>query len=386
MSTKLIYHTPESMAGGVSPFDIAILDMVEDQEVRIACPYLGLSYLERVLERASGWQLLSDVQEWLASYFHESRSRIVEFILANPKRVRHCKDLHAKVLIAGKQALIGSANFTEKGITGRVEVSVLFNESEQIEELRAWFELLWNQSAPVREEDLRLCVTSLPPREIPPAQSTLPCAFPDVLSHLHQLAAASGSEDAENELIERLRQAPDRAWAESYLDLAKELVEITGLSNDDPRLVMSLRQGNTLPITINRRYGLTAFRLDEGQHEKRWLVPDYTNPPGHAVVELILPGSMKEQIDGLPGVIRHSSFDPGFSGETSDNVPRFVSFSVRSRFTFGPEVLEGWQQVLLTERDHGRASPYRRFHEPTVFRAVMDPVFRRHILNRAFSS
>ena len=386
MSTKLIYHTPDSMAGGASPFDIAILEMLEGQEVRIACPYLGLSYLERILERASGWRLLTDVREWLASHSHESRTRIVAFILANQEQVRHCKDLHAKVLIAGTQALTGSANFTEKGITGRVEVSVLFQECEEVEELRAWFDLLWSQTAPIPADDLPLCVASLPPPDRSPTQSALPCAFPGVSSRLHQLDTVSGSDDAENSLIERLRQAPDRAWAESYLDLAKELVEITGLGNDDPRLVMSLRQGKTLPITINRRYVLTAFRLDEGQHEKRWLIPDYTNPPSHAVVELVLPASMKDEIDKLPGVIRHSSFDPGFSRETNDNVPRFVSFSVASRFTFSPEVIEGWQQTLLAERDHGRASPYRRFHEPIVYRAVMDLVFRRQVLDRAFGT
>lgn len=142
MTVRLIYHTPESMDGGVSPFDATITDMVEGSELQIACPYLGLSYLQRVIERSSGWRLLTDVEEWLASHAHESRTRIVDFILANRERVRHCKDLHAKVLIAGTRALTGSANFTDKGITGRVEVSVLFDCCEQVEELRAWFELL----------------------------------------------------------------------------------------------------------------------------------------------------------------------------------------------------------------------------------------------------
>lgn len=365
MSAKLIYHTSDSMTGGVSPFDLAVLDMVEGEKVCIACPYLGLSYLERIIERGSGWRLLTDVQEWLASHSHESRTRIVEFILTNHERVRHCKDLHAKVLIAGSKALIGSANFTEKGITGRVEVSVLFKECEQVEELQAWFELVWSQTRPVPANSLRLCVSSLPPPATSSAQSMLPCSFPGVSSRLHPFGAVSGSENAENDLIERLRQAPDRKWAESYLDLAKELVEITGLGNDDPRLVMSLRQGKFLPVTINRRYVLAA-------------------PLGQAVVELILPASMKAQIEKLPGVIRHGSFAPGFSRETNDNVPRFVSFSMAPKFNFSPEVLEGWQQTLLAERDHGRASPSRRFHEPTVYRAVMDLAFRRHVLDRAF--
>jgi hypothetical protein len=130
MSAQLIYHTPDRMAGGVSPFDTVIMDMVEGRELRIACPYLGLAYLQRIVDRGTGWRLLTDVQEWLASQSRESRSSIVEFLLANPDRIRHCKDLHAKVLIAGTRALTGSANFTDKGILSRVEVSVLDGSSD----------------------------------------------------------------------------------------------------------------------------------------------------------------------------------------------------------------------------------------------------------------
>jgi ribosome assembly protein YihI (activator of Der GTPase) len=60
------------------------------------------------------------------------------------------------------------------------------------------------------------------------------------------------SEEAENQLIERLGElAPDRQWAENYLDLVQELVEVSGLSNDDPRLAMTLpEQKVELPVNI----------------------------------------------------------------------------------------------------------------------------------------
>lgn len=238
---------------------------------------------------------------------------------------------------------------------------------------------------PVVETDLRSCVATMP--QPAPSSDTipLPCTFPGVVAKLRQLDLVGGSADAEARLIARLRLAPDRQWAESWLDLAKELVEVAGLDADDARLVMSLPQGKFLPITINRRYVLTAFRIDEGQHEKRWLIPDYNDPPGHAVVELILPASMKDRIDELPGVIRHSSFDPGFAGETADNVPRFISFSAASKFNFAPEVLEGWQEAVLSECDHQRISNFRKYHEPVVYRAATDLDYRRLLLDRAFS-
>jgi hypothetical protein len=372
------------MAGGISPFDTAIMDMADGQEVDIACPYLSLSYLGRITKRSKGWRLLTDVQEWLTSHSKESRGRIVNFVLKNQKRVRHCKDLHAKVLIAGARAMAGSANFTDRGITGRVEVSVLFENCEQVEELRAWFDLLWSRTALVSEAELRSCVATLPSPLASAGITPLPCVFPGVRSQLRDLGLSAGSADAEERLIERLRLAPDRQWAECYLNLAREVVEIAQLGNDDPRLVMSLPQSKCLPITINHRYVLTAFHIDEGQHEKRWVIADYRNPPGHAVLELILPGSMKDRIDELPGVIRHSSFDPAFAGETAENVPRFVSFSAASRFHLPPEVLEGWQEAFLAESDHGRVSNVRKYHEPVVYRAVTDLQYRRGLLDRAF--
>jgi len=384
MNPKLIYHTPESMAGGPSPFDSAIMSLIDGQDLRITCPYLGIDYLKRMVERADSWRLVTDIHEWLSSHSEQGRMEIVDFVLENAQRIRHCRDLHAKVLVGGTKALSGSANFTEKGVTGRVEVSVLFDGGEEVEELRSWFDLLWSQTAPVSEAELRSCTANMAPANPSSSTTALSCIFPGVSSTLCRLGADGGTLGAEERLINRLRLAPDRRWAESWLDLAKELLEVTGLTNDDERLVMSLPQGRFLPITINRRYVLTAFRIDEGQHEKRWLIPDYTDPPGYAVVELILPGSMKNRIDGLHGVIRHSMFDAGFSAETADNVPRFVSFSMPSEFTFPPEVLEAWQEAAIAECDHQRTSNFRKYHEPVVYRAATDLDYRRRLLDRAF--
>lgn len=384
MAARLIYHTSESMAGGVSPFDAAVTAMADGQDLRIACPYLGLAYLQRLIGRATGWRVLTDVEEWLGSQPHKARREIVEFVQANADRVRHCKDLHAKVLIAGAKALTGSANFTEKGMTGRVEVSVLFDGCDEVEELRAWFDLLWSRTAAVAETDLRACVEAMPPPNPSAFPTPLPCAFPGVMSRLQPLDPIGGSPDAEQRLVARLRLAPNRRWAESWLDLANELIEATGLGNEDSRLVMSLPQGNFLPVTINRRYVLTAFRIEEGGHEKHYLIPDYANPPGHAVVELILPATMKGRIDNLPGAIRHSSFDPGYKGETGEHVPRFVSFSKPAEFDFPPDVLDGWREALAAERDHQRTSTYRKYHELVVYRAAIDLDYRRRLLDLAF--
>ena len=58
-------------------------------------------------------------------------------------------------MIVGKgKALVGSANFTKKGITERIELAVFFDKEKQIEELRQWFDNLWQQTSSVEEKEL----------------------------------------------------------------------------------------------------------------------------------------------------------------------------------------------------------------------------------------
>ena len=387
MTARLIYHTPESIAGGVSPFDIAISEMIKNEDLRIACPYIGLSYFERMIEKCGSWRLITDVQELLRSNGGDSRDQIVQLILANPERVRHCKDLHAKVLIGQRQALTGSANFTTKGITGRVEVSVLFEVGEQVDELRAWFDLLWSQTKPVLPADLRAYAVTTPQPAWLGAIAPLPCDFPGVAATLlHTAMPPGGSPDAEARLIECLRQAPDRQWADSFLDMANDLLNVTGLQNDDPRLDMAIRREKFLAITIGCRIVLAAFRVDKVQDWEgwKWLMPNYVKPPSHAVVELILPASLAPHIEGLQEAIRHGSYDPRFSGETRENVPRFVSFSKPSVFGFSAEVIEAWKKASLVESDNQDRSNFKKYHQPFFHRAVTDLAYRHRLLDRVF--
>ena len=208
---RLIYHTAETMAGGVSPFDASIMNMVDAQEVHLACPYLGLPYLQRVIRRSKAWRLLTDVQAWLASEAQESRALAVNFILAHRDHVHHCKDLHAKVLIAGRQALIGSANFTEKGITGRVEMGALFEGGAHIEELQTWFDGLWNLTGPIDPIELRACEATLPSPIPPSAASVLGCSFPGIQSRLSLNDTTTSEAKAVTELPPHAKAVNDAA-------------------------------------------------------------------------------------------------------------------------------------------------------------------------------
>ncbi len=159
---KLIYHPPHQTTQDVSPIDAAIMGMVADKHVRIACPYLGVEYLHRIIARAKSWQLLTDVTAWLQSHGPTARPGIVEFILNHSDLIHHCPNLHAKVVLTDTVAILGSANLTRMGITERVEMSALTEKVEDVEELGVWFETIWRNTSPVERTELQAVVQSLP--------------------------------------------------------------------------------------------------------------------------------------------------------------------------------------------------------------------------------
>lgn len=159
---KLIYHPPNQTTPSVSPFDAAIMEMVAGTHVRIACPYLGVEYLNRIIGKAKSWQLLTDVMAWLQSNGPNARPGIVEFISQNTALIHHCPNLHAKVVLTDSAAIFGSANLTRMGITERVEMSALTEDPKDVKELGAWFNAIWVNTSRVERAELQAVVQTLP--------------------------------------------------------------------------------------------------------------------------------------------------------------------------------------------------------------------------------
>ncbi len=147
MTIRLLYHDPKS-PGGVSPFDEAILSIAREGELKLACPYISLDYLNRVINGTS-WRLLTDIQEWLDNQASVARSKIVEFLSEHHDSVRNYPRLHAKVVIGSQALMFGSANFTHSGILSRAEVSAIIDDAAQVIELTAWFEACWDDAQEV---------------------------------------------------------------------------------------------------------------------------------------------------------------------------------------------------------------------------------------------
>jgi len=357
MSIKLIYHTPESASGGVSPFDEAIIHITTGEDVLIACPYLSLSYLERIIGLGKSWRVLTDVEEWLASHNHTMRVEIQNFIGQHSEHIRHVQDLHTKVIIAGQKALVGSANFTNKGIAGRVEMSVLFEEEPQVGELLKWFDSLWLQSEPVSVEELQACARSMPAKA--PANRDKPRIFspvPPIRSRLKSVKQHRGQpivtpygEATSEQLVERVKFAPSREWIDGYFDLMKLLLETTGLTDDDPRLVTSMPQSKWfLPVSINNRYVLAPQKRMDG-----FVIGIIYGPEFELLPEL------KASVES------YGRFKP-LRGESVMDVPFFVRVDNAKRIIESPEIRDGWLRAALREVTRAKSSPYRKYHQSVL--------------------
>lgn len=160
--SRLLYHTEEGYNQGESPFDRAIRETADSEEVWIVCPYIGPTYLKSILRDVAEWQIITDVVAWVGTFHGDSREEIKEFIEEHQDRIHHFRNIHAKVVLSDDSAVIGSANLTEKGVIRRTEMGVKFSEEEKIAELREWLTRLWSESSPVDLEELDELVRTSP--------------------------------------------------------------------------------------------------------------------------------------------------------------------------------------------------------------------------------
>lgn len=143
--SKLIYHRPGAGAE-TSPFDEANLEVAKQGGVKIVSPYIGLSYLRRIISVAGDWVLISDIEAWLSSLTIRARPTTWLFIRQNLDRIHHCSAIHAKTVIGESLAVMGSANLTSAGILARTEMAIMIDDPGQVQEVNAWFDDIWEQT------------------------------------------------------------------------------------------------------------------------------------------------------------------------------------------------------------------------------------------------
>lgn len=367
---KLIYHDKESSTGGVSPFDKAIIEIVKNRDVSIVCPYLGIDYFDRITRLANSWRLVTDVEEWMSSHNMEARQNIKNFILNNLSTIHHYKDIHAKVIVSDDKAFIGSSNFTNKGIRERVEMAVLIEEKEQVIKLQKWFCDLWAESESVNTHDLEQYVTSigsLPSPDLNKPKTSLPSKAVPIKAKLMDIEGnaqdiITRNQESYKHLIESIRKLTlDRRWISDYFDLAKEMIDFTGLTSDDPRLVISITKNSKIPITINQRYVL--------------------NPEYNGGIGLIMPLEYEEDEYDKDGVVQ---IHDGYFFRNKTREARWIVFGRKNRIEFSERIKDYWKRAVLTELNRGKKSGFKKFHEPIVYEAIMNLSYRDKLLDNVF--
>jgi hypothetical protein len=370
---KLVHHTDESRNGGASPFAEAIQELTASEQLSLACPYINVEYLRSALEHVSSWRLLTDAKAWLAGQNAGKRASIQEFVERHHESIHHVEDLHAKAIIGDGGALIGSANFTDKGLWKREELSVLLDDPENADELRAWFDGLWSSSDPVKLDELDAYIRTAPAAPSGASHHSTPSFTsnaPKVRasratdeSSGQQVSETVEDEDAHRRLVEQVGKAPNREWIDHHFELLREILSATDMSVHDPILFMSITKDGKLHTTINNRI---VFGIQPFQNRTLFILPPDMDQIDQLITQAVHVDDFKEGGKNTPYLL-------GFN----DGLKRVADSSFR----------RGWRRAALSEVDRGwDESPYRKkyTHEPVVYRAAVDHEYRERILDEAF--
>lgn len=169
-----------------------------------------------------------------------------------------------------------------------------------------------------------------------------------------------------SQLVQAAKQAPDRQWIEEYLDLVKDLLEFTGVEESDPRLAVSLSKGFGIVVNVNRRHVLTSFKNN--------------NPWAGFIFDSNFE-QLSEMILKAIGAWQFKSH----AGESPGKTPYILRFKGSPKDLLTSEQQQVWKATVLAELKRGKSSPYKRWHNPTVYKAVVDPEYRALVLKEAFS-
>lgn len=299
----------------------------------LAGPYLSHS----VLSRLAPQRVLVDVEAWAAS----SPTEILEtFDALEGCEWRHLKGLHAKLAVGPEGALVGSANFTQGGMSRNVELGVLLPSAN---EAQAWFARKWAWAKTFEREDLeRYLADHLDPvpRPSTPAFRTS-----------QENAFLIGIEDENaRELRDHLALFQDYSEALIYLQEAQRMLARLGIFGDDARISITLPRSGWGPrINIGNTWAMLP--IEDAERRTR--------------VRLIFPhGSV---------VLQGQRSGSAIAGEWWD-VPLVE------------DVVANYLECLIPCENllHKGGTPLRRHHRPLALQSILNPVLREEVLTLAF--
>lgn len=179
-------------------------------------------------------------------------------------------------------------------------------------------------------------------------------------------------------LKKRIQMAPGREWINIYFDLVRDILKITSLHPDDPRLVLSLSPKTTswfFPVTINFRY-VASIRKKRINGQDRLYVGLIFNTYAKDIPQVRLAGDTNGW-----GQFRN------LTGEYSEP-PYFLKFENISELMYWLEASEqfylAWSKSVLAEVNRAKFSTFRRFHEPLMIKMALDLDYRAATLDTVF--
>jgi len=159
----------------------------------------------------------------------------------------------------------------------------------------------------------------------------------------------SSSEDL---LIKVWKQAPDRKWAEQFLDLTRDLLQYVGLDERDPRVCISLKD-RRFRININRRSVLRAFKKS---------MP---------VTAFMLPFDIDEKDKLIKQSEQQDFWFNNSPGETLEP-PLWLNFKEKyPKEILSVKQLDDWKKACKLEVNRARSSPYRKHHDSLAYKCIL---------------
>lgn len=353
---KLIYHDPKHN-NIISPFDHTLIEIIKDKEIKIACPYMSVYYINKLITLCKDWRILTDLNAWIYSQTSIKQKRnIYDFLMGYQEHIHHYPELHAKVIITDSNLFLGSANFTDSGIFKKNEMSILITDDSNIHEANQWFDAWWEVTNFPSKEELEEAVESNNYSNFKEDLVKVKSKAPKInTSEVPLYSSTSNSEKSilkisEISLINYLQKWDNNQWEWDFFEMIKKAIDLSALSKKDKYLTLTLTNSGSITFQINNRYVLKSH--------------SYGKPE---LIGMMLPLEFRDYINKYKDEIHE--IEP-FTHNKSE-VALWVLFK-KKKLVFDDIINNLWKEAITKEINRKYLSPYKRFHQELIFDIAMD--------------
>jgi hypothetical protein len=362
---EIIYHDWNE---NDSPFLEELIDIFEENDVMVACPYIDRKILSFLISRANNVKIVSDVVAWLESCSTKERVKTIEFINALGERLHHCPKLHAKVFFNESKSLIGSANLTNSGMLRNIEMSVVLDNSEKLDELRQWFKKLWDITEPLDYDNMNEInnwekrvakdkeVKQKNKLNITKDNSPIISGYIPTKLRKYKKQLSESDEEVLSRIKKVIDLFPSLEWFNEFLDIWEYILEYFDIQVDDQRITLSVPKAkDKLAMTVGQRYVATGFTRGE--------------------IALIMPINPDINEEDKSSIIKQERFTN--NGKLVCKLYYFITNSPKKLFKrYKTQILN----LIKHELERTEVSGYKRYHEDILYHIAIDRIKRIDLL------